>query len=135
MELRNSFLEIFRRKECVAHSIVPQERQGWTRILNRRTAAKRPIRGFRLRPHPRLSHVVHLRRTSSDDRNGTDLKNLEILLWFTCAKQALLRLRERLLREGLEGLQAEDFAAVGDAARDGGGGDHERRHQQCAPGR
>ena len=32
------------------------------------------IRGFRLRLHPRLSHVVHLRRTHSDEQGGRKLE-------------------------------------------------------------
>ena len=62
-------------KDRVARSSAPQERQGYKHLLDRRMALKMPIRGLRRRLHPRLSHVVHLRRTCSDEQDEERLKH------------------------------------------------------------
>ena len=71
------------------------------RALDRRMAGRPPIRGLRLRLYPRLSNVVHLRRTCSDeqDRRKLEAKNefLELALRFT-------RNSLRLLGSGNAGL-------------------------------
>ena len=61
-------------KKCAARSIAPQEPQGCKRALVRRMAQELQSAGFGDYLHPRLSNVVHLRRTYSD---GQDERKLE----------------------------------------------------------
>ena len=64
-----------RLRKHATRSIAPQARQGCKRVLNRRMVARPPIRGFRFHLRPRLSHVVHLRSTCSDEQNERTLVN------------------------------------------------------------
>ena len=67
---RNLLGEDLSEKRRAGRSIAPQDSQGYKHVLNRRMAVRPPIRGFRFHLHPRLSNVVHLRRTCSDVQDG-----------------------------------------------------------------